>query len=63
MYCLGFGMLQLSNSYLKDLKTWRNCNIFWEGIPLDNSQMKEGVFIEIHVSVNLTKAVASRPVS
>ena len=36
VYCLGFGMLQLSNCCLEDLKTWSNCNIGWEGIPLDN---------------------------
>ena len=46
-YCLGFGMLQLSNCCLEDLKTWSNCNIGWEGIPLDNGQWKERVFIVV----------------
>ena len=48
-------MLQLSNCGLEQVKTWRSHNIFWEGIPLDNCQGKEGLFIEILASVNLTK--------
>ena len=56
-------MLQLSNSCLE----WRNYNTFWEGIPLHNSQRKEGVFIGILASVNLTKchwmAVPGYPMS
>ena len=37
VYCLGFGMLQLSNCCYEDLKTWSNCNIRLEGIPLETS--------------------------
>ena len=50
-------MLQLSNCCLEDLKTWSNCNIGWGGggIPLDNSQRKEGVFIVVLASMNLTE--------
>ena len=54
VYCLGCGMLQLSNCCLEDLKTWSNCNIGWEGIPLDNGQWKEGVFIVVLARMNLT---------
>ena len=39
---LGLGMLQLTNCCLERVKTWRSCNIFWESIPLDNSQRKDG---------------------
>ena len=60
-------VLQLSNSCLEWIKTWRNYNTFWEGIPLHNSQRKEGVFIGILVRVNLTKchwmAVPGYPMS
>ena len=55
MYCLWFGMLQLSNCCIEDLKTWRDCNIGWECIPLDNSQWKEGLFVVILASMNLTE--------
>ena len=55
VYCLGFRMLQLSNCCLEDLKTWSNCNIGWEGIPLDNGQWKEGVFIAVISRMNLTE--------
>ena len=55
VYCLGFGMLQLSNCCLEDLKTWSNCNIGWEGIPLDNGQWKERIFIVVLTSMNLTE--------
>ena len=55
VYCLGFGLLQLSNCCLEDLKTWSNCNIGWEGIPLDNDQWKERVFIVVLASMNLTE--------
>ena len=55
VYCLGFGMLQLSNCCLQDLKTWSNCNISWEGIPLDSSQWKEGVFVVVLASMDLTE--------
>ena len=55
VYCLGFVMLQLSNCCLEDLKTWSNCNIGWEGIPLDNGQWKERVFIVVLTSMNLTE--------
>ena len=48
-------MLQLSNCCLEDLKTWSNCNIGWEGIPLDNGQWKERVFIVVLASMNLTE--------
>ena len=48
-------MLQLSNCCLEDLKTWRYYNIGWECIPLDNSQWKEGVFVAILTSMNLTE--------
>ena len=48
-------MLQLSNCCLEDLKTWRDYNIGWECIPLDNSQWKEGVFVAILTSMNLTE--------
>ena len=47
-------MLQLTNCCLEWVKIWRSCNIFWEGIPLDNSQWKEGILIGILTSVNLT---------
>ena len=55
LHCLWFGMLQLSNCCLEDLKTWRYYNIGWECIPLDNTQWKEGVFVAIVISMNLTK--------
>ena len=55
VYCLGFGMLQLSNCCLEDLMTWSNCKIGWEGIPLDNGQWKERVFIVVLTSMNLTE--------
>ena len=48
-------MLQLSHCCLEDLKTWRYYNIGWECIPLDNSQWKEGVFVAILTSINLTE--------
>ena len=48
-------MLQLSNRCLEDLKTRSNCNIDWEGIPLDNGQWKEGVFIAVISRMNLTE--------
>ena len=60
-------MLQLSNCCLEDLKTWRYYNIGWECIPLDNSQCKEGVFVAILTSMNLTKchgmAISGDPMS
>ena len=49
------GMLQLSNFCLENLKTWSNCNTGWECIPLDNGQWKEGVFIVVLASMNLTE--------
>ena len=48
-------MLQHSNCGLEQVKTWRSHNIFWEGIPLDDRKGKEGIFIEILASVNLTE--------
>ena len=48
-------MLQLSNCCIEDLKTWSNCNIDWEGIPLDNGLWKERLFIVFHASMNLTE--------
>ena len=48
-------MLQLSNCCLEDLKTRSSCNIGWEDIPLDNGHWKEGVFIEVLASINLTE--------
>ena len=51
---LGVAVLQLSNSCLEWIKTWRNYNNFWESIPLNNSQRK-GVFIGVLVIVNWTK--------
>ena len=60
-------MLQLSNCCLEDLKTWRYYNIGWECIPLDNSQWKEGVFVAILTSLNLTEchgmAISGNPMS
>ena len=55
MYCLWFGLLELSNCCLRDLKTWRDYSIGWESIPLDNSKWKEGVFVVILASMNLTE--------
>ena len=59
-------MLQLSNCCLEYLKTWRNCNTGWEGIPLENCQWGKGVFVVIFASVDLTKchgvAVSGNPV-
>ena len=55
VHYLGFGMLQLSNCCLEDLKTWSNCNIGWEGIQLDNGQWKERLFIVVLDSMNLTE--------
>ena len=55
VYCLGFGMLKLSNCCLEDLKTWSNYNISWECIPLDSSQWKEGVFLVVLASMDLTE--------
>ena len=55
VYCLGFGVLQLSNCCLEDNKTWSNCNIGWEGIPLDNGKWEERVFIVVLASMNLTE--------
>ena len=46
-------MLQSRNCCLECVKTWRSCIIFWEGIPLDNSQRKEGILIGILASVDL----------
>ena len=40
---------------LKDLRTWGSCNIGLEGIRLDNCQWKEGVFIVVLASMNLTE--------
>ena len=54
LYCLGFGMLQMSNCCLEEFKTWGNCNISWGGIPLDSSQCKEGVFVVVLASMDLT---------
>ena len=48
-------MLQLSNCGLEQVKTWRSHNIFWEGIPPDNCQGKEGISLEILDSVNLAE--------
>ena len=42
-------MLQLFNCCLEDLKTWSNCNIRWEGIPLDSSH-----FVVVLASMDLT---------
>ena len=53
VYCLGFGMLHLSNCCLEDLKTWRNCNSSWDGIPLDNGKWKEKVFVVVLAIMNL----------
>ena len=50
-------MLQLSNCYLVDLKTWSNRNIGWEGIPLDSGLWEEGVFIVVLASMNLTECL------
>ena len=55
VYCLGFGMLQLSNCCLEDLKTCANSNIDWACIPLDSGQWKEGIFIVVLASMNLTE--------
>ena len=59
-------MLQLSNCGLEEVKTWKSHNIFLEGSPLDNSQGKEGLFIGILASVNLTEchrmAISEYPV-
>ena len=38
---------------LEDLKTWANIGL--EGIRLDNEQWKEGVFIVVLASMNLTE--------
>ena len=54
MQCTGFVMLQLSNCCLEDLNAWSNCNISWEGIPLGNSQWKEGVFVVVLASMDLS---------
>ena len=51
-------MLQLSNCGLEQVKTWRSHNIFREGIPTDNSHEKEGIFIEVLPSMNLTERMA-----
>ena len=40
---------------LENLKTWGNCNTSLEGIRLDNRQWKEGVFIVVLASMNLTE--------
>ena len=48
-------MLQLSSCGPEQVKSWRKHNIFWKGIPLDNSQGKAGIFIGILASVNLTE--------
>ena len=50
-------MLHLPNCCLEDLKTWSNRNIGWEGIPLDNGQWEEGVFIAVLASMNLTECL------
>ena len=55
VFCLGFGMLQLSNCCIEDIKTWTNCNHGWACTPLDNGQWKEGVFIVVLASMNLTE--------
>ena len=52
--CLGFVMLQLSNCCLEDLKTWSTCNISWDSIPVGNSQWKEGVFVVVLTSMDLS---------
>ena len=45
----------------------RSCNISWYGIPLNNSQRKEGILIWILASVNLTEchgmAISGYPMS
>ena len=48
-HCLGFGMLKLA--VLNDSGTWRDNNIFGEGIPLDDGQWKEGIFVVVLTSV------------
>ena len=48
-------MMQLSNCCLEDLKTWSNCNVGWEDIPLAIVQWKEEVFIVVLVSMHLTE--------
>ena len=50
-------MLQLSNCCLEDLKTWSNIGGGGGGggIPLDNGQWKEGAFIIVFASMNLTE--------
>ena len=40
---------------LEHVTTWRSHNIFLEGIPLDNSQGKERIFIGILASATLTE--------
>ena len=60
-------MLQLINCFLEGVKTWRSCNIFWKGIPLDNSERKEGILIGLLASVTLTEchgmAISGYPMS
>ena len=60
-------MLQLTNCCLEWVKTWTSCNIYWEGIPLDNSKRKERILIGIFASVNLTEcqgmAISGDPMS
>ena len=61
VYCLGFGMLQLSNCCLEDLKTRSNCNIRWDGIPLDNGEWKEGVLASMNLMECHRMAVPGDP--
>ena len=49
------GMLQLFDCCLEDLKTWRDYDIGWECLPLDNSQWKAGIFAVILASATLTE--------
>ena len=46
-------MLQLANFNLEYVKTWRADSAFCEGIPLNDSQWKKGIFLKVLPCVNL----------
>ena len=50
---LGLRMFLLVNTSLEYVKAWQADNRFWERIPLDNSQWKEGILIVILCCMSL----------
>ena len=46
--------MRIANNFnLEYLKAWRADSAFWEGIPLNDSQWKKGIFIKVLPFVNL----------